>query len=305
MRHIFGPVRSRRFGLSLGIDLSPRIKQCNFDCLYCELEGKKAIGAMSEIADTNTILNELKSTLPLHKNLDVITVTANGEPTLYPYLHELITGINSLKTGIKTLILSNGSRFGESNVQEALCQFDIVKFSLDAVSERAFRRVDRADKAIRIDKLIAGIKNFAIKYNGMLVAEILFVKGVNDNEAEASAIAKVLREIAPARVDISTIDRPPAYKVDGISPAKITELAQFFNGLQLFIARRDRDEVTAQSFNENGLIEMIKKRPLSDDDVELLLDEKSRKILNTMIEQKVLERILVGNVGFFRQKREN
>ena len=95
MKFIFGPVASRRFGTSLGIDLSPDTKQCNFDCLYCELAPAATIDAYKQAYTPDEILTELQSSLNEHPNADVITLTANGEPTLYPYLDELIEKIGS------------------------------------------------------------------------------------------------------------------------------------------------------------------------------------------------------------------
>ena len=106
---VFGPINSRRFGMSLGIDLSPKQKSCNFDCVYCELSGAKIVNAIQDPPSVEEILVSLKDALRTHQNIDVITLTANGEPTLYPHLKELIAKVNELKGSAKTLILSNGS----------------------------------------------------------------------------------------------------------------------------------------------------------------------------------------------------
>ncbi|NLU33933.1 MAG: radical SAM protein [Wolinella succinogenes] len=301
-RYLFGPILSRRFGLSLGIDLSPGAKQCNFDCLYCELEGKKATDSMGEVAKVEEILEELREALPRYKP-DVITVTANGEPTLYPALLPLIRGINALPHSAKTLILSNGSRFGEPEVQEALLEFDMVKFSLDAVSTRAFKRVDRAHDSLSISQIIQGIKGFRSRYRGDLIAEVLFVKGVNDSPEEARAIARVLKEIAPSRVDLSTIDRPPAYKVEGVSPQKLEELASAFEGLNLFIAKRQSEEGSLrQRFSKEEILNTLKKRPWSQEDMERLLEEESKLLWQELLDEGKIERQEAGGVIFFRAR---
>ena len=106
MHIIFGPIHSRRFGKSLGVDLSPGKKQCNFDCLYCELDAAKTMDAYDDVVSVEEIATAIKSALKEHQDIDFITLTANGEPTLYPHLSELIDEINSFKGSIKTLILS-------------------------------------------------------------------------------------------------------------------------------------------------------------------------------------------------------
>ena len=305
MSYIFGPVRSRRFGLSLGIDLSPSGKQCNFDCLYCELKPKRAEPKMTQIAEVGAILSELEEAIPRFCGLDAITITANGEPTLYPHLHALITGIKQLKgsQNLETLILSNGSRFGEKDVQEALCEFDMVKFSLDAVSPKVFKRIDRACSAFSsITTIIEGIKDFAARYKGELIAEVLFVAGVNDGMDEACAIAKVLREIAPVRVDLSTIDRPSAYPVHAISPEKLEELAGCFEGLCCFIAKRQNGASTGiapQKYSKEELLNTLAKRPWSEDDVRTLLDGESQANFWELLECGEIERKMAGKLLFF------
>ncbi len=114
MQFIFGPVNSRRFGRSLGVDLSPAIKQCNFDCLYCELAPAAPLPKQQSVIEPHLIIKELQK--HLHDNIDVITITANGEPTLYPYLNELIKAIDAIKKDTKTLILSNGSLLDQKAV---------------------------------------------------------------------------------------------------------------------------------------------------------------------------------------------
>jgi wyosine [tRNA(Phe)-imidazoG37] synthetase (radical SAM superfamily) len=145
---IFGPIPSRRFGMSLGIDLSPSIKQCNFDCLYCELEKAKTVSKQTEVVPVKDIVEALKTALLNHKDLDVITFTANGEPTLYPYLEELIDEIEKIKGDIKTLILSNGANIYEKKIQKLLTKIDIVKLSLDCVSDKCFKKLDRIDSSV-------------------------------------------------------------------------------------------------------------------------------------------------------------
>ncbi|HSR73679.1 MAG TPA: hypothetical protein VLL31_02455, partial [Sulfurovum sp.] len=113
MNIIFGPIHSRRFGKSLGVDLSPGKKQCNFDCLYCELDAAKTMDAYEEVVSIEEVTTALKTALSEHGDVDFITLTANGEPTLYPYLSELIDVINTFKGSTKTLILSNAANIDD------------------------------------------------------------------------------------------------------------------------------------------------------------------------------------------------
>ncbi len=140
MKTIFGPINSRRFGKSLGVDLSPKSKQCNFDCLYCELKSSNVVDSYQESIEVDEVISEVRNALKRYKDIDFITITANGEPTLYPDLKELIQKLNSIKGDIKTLILSNGSTIYKRDTQEALKLLDVVKLSLDCATKRCFKK---------------------------------------------------------------------------------------------------------------------------------------------------------------------
>lgn len=194
---VFGPVLSRRFGKSLGVDLSPSKKQCNYNCIYCELGKAKPIECMEEVIKVETLISAIQNALNnLTTPIDVLTITANGEPTLYPHLLELIKNIKPFLKGVKTLILSNGSLFYEPKVQQALKEFDIVKFSLDAIDLKAFERVDKPYSK-DINKILEGILSFSQIYQGQLVAEVLLIKGVNDSANNLKRIADFLKKSIP------------------------------------------------------------------------------------------------------------
>ena len=138
MKIVFGPVSSRRFGTSLGVDLSPAQKCCNFDCVYCELTAAKPVFAAINPPSVEQVMAEVKIALAAHPHIDVITLTANGEPTLYPHLARLARELNLIKGSSKTLILSNGSGALNPQICEALKELDIVKFSLDSAVQKTF-----------------------------------------------------------------------------------------------------------------------------------------------------------------------
>ena len=136
MQIVFGPVSSRRFGVSLGIDLSPAQKCCNFDCVYSELTAAKPSRRQKIRPSVEQVIAEVKAALAMHPHIDVTTLTANGEPTLYPDLARLVSELNLIKGPAKTLILSNGSGVLNPQICEALRGLDIVKFALIARCKR-------------------------------------------------------------------------------------------------------------------------------------------------------------------------
>ncbi len=296
---IFGPIPSRRFGISLGIDLSPSSKQCNFDCLYCELEKAKTVETMTKYPSVEEVINEVKASFEKHPKIDVITITANGEPTLYPHLDKLIDELNKIKKNAKTLILSNGSTIYDEKVYKALLKIDTVKLSLDCVSEKCFKKLDRVHSGIDIDKIIESMIKFRKETTNILVLEVLFVKTLNDKEEEIKALYEAIKKINPHRVDIGTIDRPPAYKVKPVSFETLQSIAETFEGINVNIAYKNRPKLES-SFSEEEIKTMLKRRPLTQEDINNMFDEDSKKLLEKLVSQKVVSLVDSSGLNFYK-----
>ena len=297
---IFGPITSRRFGQSLGIDLSPSSKQCNFDCLYCELKGAKTVDIASNAPSVTEILDALNDALLKHHTLDVITLTANGEPTLYPNLDTLVDEISKIKKETKLLILSNGSTIANASIQETLAKLDIVKLSLDCVSPKCFKKLDRAHKGIEISHIVEGMKAFRKHYMGELVIEILVVEGLNDSEEEFKALNAVLHHIKPDRIDVGTIDRPPAYEVKGVSIERLIELSSLLENLPVSIAYKKNYIPQKRHFSKEEIYELLSRRPQSFEDIALCFDEESLKCLDALVEEKCVYVKNIAGVNFYK-----
>ncbi len=291
---IFGPIPSRRFGISLGIDLSPSKKQCNFDCLYCELEGAKTVDKMDTFPSVDEIIKAIKESFKNHPKIDVITITCNGEPTLYPKLSKLIDENNKIKGETKTLILSNGSTIYKKEIFQALLKIDIVKLSLDCISEKCFKKLDRQNKSVEIDKIVPSMIEFSQKTKKDFVLEILFVKDVNDKDEEIELLFNAVKQINPKRVDIGTIDRPPAFKVNPVSYEFLEDVANKFEGLNVNIVFKNRPKQII-SYNKEEILSMINRRPLTIEDIENMFDNQSKIFLEELIRNEEIG--LVDNAG--------
>lgn len=296
---IFGPIPSRRFGISLGIDLSPSKKQCNFDCLYCELEGAKTIDKMDEFPSVEDIIKEIRNSFLIHPKIDVLTLTCNGEPTLYPKLNELIDEINKIKGDTKTLILSNGSTIYKEEIFNTLLKIDIVKLSLDCVSEKYFKKLDRVNSSVETNKIVPAMINFSKQTKNDFVIEILFVKDLNDKDEEIQLLKTAIEQINPKRVDIGTIDRPPAYDVKPVSYESLENIANQFKNVNVNIVFKNRPKLI-QSFNEAEIISMLKRRPLTKEDIENIYDNKSIEILEDLIKNEIITIINSSGVDFYK-----
>ncbi|TKI69265.1 radical SAM protein [Sulfurimonas crateris] len=297
MKTIFGPINSRRFGSSLGIDLSPALKQCNFDCLYCELAPSATTDKQRDVVEVSTIIAELKE--HLHDKIDVITITANGEPTLYPHLDELIDEINKIKNDTQTLILTNSATLVDEKVFNSLLKLDQVKLSLDGVSESVFKRIDRPHAGIEIKDIVQKVIEFSNTFKGKLFIEILFVHGLNDTQDEIKKLNDVLLNLKVARVDLGTIDRPPAYPVSGLSYKELHDASLLFDAsLPIHIVSRIHAEPNNTHYDDEEILNTLDKRPLTMDDINLLFDEESKKRLQSLISDAKIVTKKVGNLEF-------
>ncbi len=299
---IFGPINSRRFGKSLGVDLSPGKKQCNFDCLYCELDPAKTMAQQDEVLSVAQIVEAVKEGLEEHGDVDVLTITANGEPTLYPYLDELIREINKIKGKTKTLILSNAATIDDPKVQEALLKFDEVKLSLDCATQKCLKKLDRSHEGIDVARIKEGMLAFKEKYKGPLIIEILVVKGLNESKEEITALNDYLLRLRPTRIDIGTIDRPPAYDVKPVDYETLLQIAHRFDpDLPVYIASRKKAEVSPSAYSDAEILETLRKRPLSDDDIAALFDEESRQRFEKMLEAGEIRTVETNGVKFYKK----
>ncbi len=295
---IFGPINSRRFGMSLGIDLSPALKQCNFDCLYCELAPSATVAAQSETIQVKEIIEALQK--HLDEKIDVITLTANGEPTLYPHLNELIEEIDTIKKSTETLILTNSASLVDADVFDSLLKLDQVKLSLDAVSSDIFKKIDRPHESIDVDAVVQKVIEFSKTYKGKLFIEVLFVHELNDTKEEVKKLNDVLLQANALRIDLGTIDRPPAYPVMGVSYKELHELSMLFDAsLPIHIASRVHAEPNNAFYSDEDILNTLDKRPLTKEDVALLFDDNTQKRLEKLIETKQVSIKKLQNLEFY------
>lgn len=285
--------------MSLGIDLSPNSKQCNFDCLYCELDYAKTMPKQIEVISVQDIVLAVKNALQNHQNIDVITFTANGEPSLYPHLCELIDEIDKIKGDSKTLILSNGANIYNPIIQQTLCKIDIVKLSLDCVSEKCFKKLDRVDESVDCSKIVSGMVKFRAIHKKQLILETLFVKTLNDNDEEIEKLKNAYYEIKPNRIDIGTIDRPPAYAVKPVTHDTLVSIADKLENLPVTIAHKNKI-VNKQRFETDEIITLLSRRPLTFDDVENTFDEYSMRSLEKLVQNNKITIINNNGVNFYK-----
>ena len=251
--------------------------------MYCELKGAKPTDHFDAPADPAVIAHAVKLALQTVAP-DVITITANGEPTLYPHLDALIDLLQPLKGGAKLMILSNGATVGDPLVASALAKLDIVKLSLDCATERAFKRLDRAVRGVEIASVISAMIDFRRRFDAQLVIEILLVKNINDNDAEFDALAAALWQILPDRIDIGTVERPSAYRVERADIEAMERLCQRLLPLNARVIRPSTETVKTakRRFDRTAILELLERRKLAFSEADALFDDESLRLLSEL-----------------------
>ena len=254
---------------------------------------------MDESPSVAEIIAAIKDSFEKHPKIDVITLTANGEPTLYPKLDELIDEINKIKGETKTLILSNGSTMYKKDIYNALLKIDTVKLSLDCVSEKCFKKLDRVNKNVETQKIVPSMCDFSKETKNDFVLEILFVKDLNDKDDELILLYDAVKKINPKRVDIGTIDRPPAYEVKPVSYEFLESVANRFENINTNIIYKNRPKCI-QYFDIEEIKSILKRRPLTKEDIENMFDEESKLNLNKLLENKMITLVNSSGVVFYK-----
>ncbi|MFH1102246.1 MAG: radical SAM protein [Pseudomonadota bacterium] len=207
-RYLFGPVHSRRLGISLGIDLVPH-KTCTLNCVYCEC-GKTTCLTLErdEYVPTEEIINELDLFLSGAPKLDFITFSGAGEPTLHSGIGEVIDFIKSRFPEYRTALLTNGTLFSDPQVRTHVAAADVVIASLDAAAAGCFKRINRPHPGLNIDTIIDGLTAFQKEYQHRFFIEIFIVPGLNDTTEELNPIKTAIKKIGSDGVHLNTLDRP-------------------------------------------------------------------------------------------------
>lgn len=257
---VFGPVPSRRLGRSLGVDLVP-FKTCTYDCIYCQLgrTTHKTVERM-EWVQLNDVLRELKPRLNSHP--DYITISGSGEPTLHSRLEELIGAIKDM-TDIPVAVLTNGSLLWQSEVRKQLLKADVVIPSLDAGDEVHFQAINRPHPQISFDQMVNGLRQFRQEYRGQYWLEVFLLKGYTAIQAEVKKLAQLACSIHPDKVQLNTVDRPPAEEFALPVPLdRMHKLAVMFEPTAE-VANRFQGRHTIGSFkaNDETLLDLLRRRP--------------------------------------------
>jgi len=268
--YIYGPVPSRRLGRSLGIDLVP-FKTCSYDCIYCQLgrTTKKTVDRR-EYVPIGRVLEELERKLSASDAPDYITLAGSGEPTLNSGIGKLIREIKR-RTPIPVAVLTNGSLLWRKEVREELQAADLVLPSLDAGDEKLFRYVNRPHEEISFERMVDGLAVFTAAFPGEVWLEVFLLAGVTGLPSEAGKIAAAARRIAPARVQLNTVARPPAEEFAcAVSRKRLDSLKGIFRGTVDIVSESEEDVslvLPCPDLRDEEVLALLGRRPCTCRDV--------------------------------------
>ncbi len=266
--YIYGPVPSRRLGLSLGVDLLPA-KICSYDCIYCQLGPAPAQSLKRRpYRPADQVLEQLWRKLKSGVKPDCITLAGSGEPTLNSDIGRVISQIKA-GSSLPVVVLTNSSLLTEVEVRESLNQADLVIPSLDAYNSSLFKTINRPHKSLDFDCMVQGLTTFAQEFPGTLWLEIFIMAGLNAAKADAEKFKPLVEKIKPDKVYVNTAVRPPAESI----ARRATDSA-----LNAFYQTLDRPPLDDHSFPKKksppppavgslNILGMVARRPVTIDDI--------------------------------------
>jgi wyosine [tRNA(Phe)-imidazoG37] synthetase (radical SAM superfamily) len=258
MGYLFGPVLSRRLGLSMGVDLL-KYKTCNLDCVYCEL-GRTACktSCRDRFVPRQKVIKEIE--IRRVEPFDHLTFAGSGEPTLSLDLGEILAQAREIVDS-PVAVITNSTLLSNPAVRKEVAAADVVLPSLDAVSQTAFLAINRPEPGLLAAEMIQGLKDFRKEFSGEIWLEVMLVRGMNDQEAEM--IARAAESTEPDRIQLNTVVRTPAEPVEALSEEEMERMLEIFPGAELIpdwdwsVPARIRDRLIDLLSSRPGTLEEI------------------------------------------------
>ncbi len=287
MKFVFGPVPSRRLGLSLGIDPLP-FKTCNWNCVYCQL-GRTSPMTLErgEYVSRQDLIAEVKQVLSasLPGEIDWVTFVGSGEPTLHSSLGWMIRQVKA-HTDIPVAVITNGSLLYLPEVRDELSAADAILPTLDAGNSRLYKLINRAAPCFSLDRLVEGIDLFRRMYSGKIWIEVMLIKDMNDTSEALHEIAQHIKRLKPDGVHITLPIRPPAET--GILPSDEAGMLRAKDILGEITHVSIPITIEAQANGEGDLCEtilnIVTRHPMQENELRSLLTHWSEKQVHESIE---------------------
>jgi len=308
--HLFGPVPSRRLGISLGVDLVP-LKTCTLNCIYCECGRTTDLTVeRKNYVPLSQVKEELIDYFANNPRPDYITFSGSGEPTLNSSIADMLHFIRNHIHDIPVAVLTNGTLFSIKQVREDIKDAAVVIPSLDAATDKIFRKINRPYPRLKIDTIIEGIVKFRKEYGGQIWLEIFIVPGMNDAEHELIALKQAIEKIGPDRVQLNTLDRPgPVSTLGAATRQELEHIIHFWQLDNVFIIAdvSERKELLSyRTDTESAILGTIARRPCTLKDLSEILGMQINEVNKYLdvLEADGKIKIVKQKRGFFYQLRK-
>ncbi len=272
-KYLFGPVPSRRLGISLGVDLVP-FKTCTLNCVYCECGPTTYLTSeRKEYVPFDEVMNELDDCLSLSPSLDFITFSGSGEPTLNIRIGDIIDLVKQKYPEYRIAVLTNGTLLSDVKLRDGLMKANLILPSLDATSEELFNKINRPCKEINAKDAVSGLIELRKEYSGEIWLEVFIIPELNDVPEEIHQLKSAIQEIKPDRIQLNTLDRPGSEK--WVVPATkdgMEKIASYLGNAEIIADFSSRREV--KSFDrsiEDAILSTTRRRPCTAADLSAIL----------------------------------
>jgi wyosine [tRNA(Phe)-imidazoG37] synthetase (radical SAM superfamily) len=296
----FGPVSSRRLGLSLGINNIVSRKACTYSCIYCQIgQTKKRQVKRETFYEPEYLIRNVKEhldKLDLKHQPDYLTFVSNGEPTLDINLGAEIKLLQDTFL-IPVAVISNASLIGDDNVRNELIHADWVSLKVDSVEQEIWEKINRPHHNIQFEKVLEGIQTFAVQYKGHIHTETMLIEGINDHHSSIEKTSNFISKLNIEAAYLSIPTRPPAEKaIKATSTENITKAWQIFQEKGIKTENLTGFEGTNTGFTGNAhedILNITAVHPLRDDTLQELLKKENAAM--DVVESLIFQRYIKKN----------
>lgn len=300
---VYGPVPSRRLGLSLGVDILP-FKTCTLDCVYCQLgPSSRTTVRRRAFFDPEAVLGQVRKALASGARIDHITFSGSGEPTLNRSLGRIIRGIKK-ETSIPVVVLTNGTLLHRGDVRRDLREADVVVPNLDAATTGLFSRVNRPDKALRLDRMLEGLGAFRKEFKGEIWIEVMLVAGVNDSATHVRRLRKIIDKVGADRVHLNTVVRPPAERTARpLSESRMKAICRVLGPTcEIAVTFPGTSGRPSDDTLEGAILATVRRRPVTASDLAVSLGRDPARVagaLAALVSAGAIKRVRHGGRDYY------
>jgi wyosine [tRNA(Phe)-imidazoG37] synthetase (radical SAM superfamily) len=292
-KYVFGPVPSRRLGRSLGVDLFA-VKTCTQDCVYCQLGGTAELTVeRREYVPADEVIAELKRKLAGGPEIDAVTISGSGEPTLHSGIGKIIQAVKKL-TDKPVAVITNGTLLADPSVRRELAAADIVMPSLDACDAAAFAAINRPHPKIDFDSFVKGLARFRTRFAGKFWLEVFLVAGLNDSDEQVEKLKALAHYVDPDEIHLNTLVRPaPGSGVERVSDRRLQKIREIYGRKAKVIAPASDMKEGGGRAEAGEVLALISRRPVTAAEIAAMFKarrENVEHVLGDLLKQGAIKK---------------